>query len=75
MSLALVDRLRALPAPARAAILGRATPEQLAAHYPDHDAYVTAVTKSADAAVADGFLQQATADALIAEAKKADIPS
>lgn len=51
------------------------TPEQLAAHYPDHDAYVTAVTKSADAAVADGFLQQATADALIAEAKKADIPS
>lgn len=51
------------------------TPEQLAAHYPDHDAYGTAVTKSADAAVADGFLQQATADALIAEAKKADIPS
>jgi len=51
------------------------TPEQLAARYDDHDAYVAAVTKSADAAVADGFLQQPTADDLIAEAEEADIPS
>ncbi len=50
------------------------TPEQLAARYPDHDAYVAAVTKSADAAVAGGFLQQTTADDLIAEAEKADVP-
>ena len=50
------------------------TPEQLAARYEDHDAYVAAVTESADAAVADGFLQQQAADDLIAEAEKADVP-
>ncbi len=50
------------------------TPEQLAARYPDHDAYVAAVTESADAAVADGFLLQASADELIAQAEEADIP-
>jgi hypothetical protein len=51
------------------------TPEQLAARYEDHDAYVAAVTTSADAAVADGFLQQQAADDLIAEAEKASVPS
>ena len=50
------------------------TPEQLAERYPDHDAYVAAVTESAEAAVADGFLQQSTADDLIAEAEDADVP-
>ncbi len=50
------------------------TPEQLAARYPDHDAYVAAVTQSAEAAVADGFLLESTAEALIVEADDADIP-
>lgn len=50
------------------------TPEQLAARYPDHDAYVAAVTASADAAVADGFLLRSTADDLIAEAEDAEVP-
>ena len=50
------------------------TPEQLAARYADHDAYVAAVTESADAAVADGFLHQSAADDLIAEAKASDVP-
>jgi hypothetical protein len=51
------------------------TPQQLVAHYPDHDAYVDAVTTSADAAVADGFLQQQAADDLIAAAEDADVPT
>lgn len=50
------------------------TPEQLAERYEDHDAYVAAVTESAEAAVADGFLLQETADDLIAEAEAADVP-
>jgi hypothetical protein len=50
------------------------TPAQLAERYPDHDAYVAAVTASADAAVADGFLRQKSADALIADATEADVP-
>ncbi|MCU1369110.1 MAG: hypothetical protein JWO77_304 [Ilumatobacteraceae bacterium] len=51
------------------------TPDQLAARYEDHDAYVAAVTESAEAAVADGFLLQPTADALIADAEQSDIPT
>jgi hypothetical protein len=51
------------------------TPQQLADRYADHDAYVAAVAKSADAAVTGGFLQQDAADDLIAQAEKADIPS
>jgi len=50
------------------------TPEQLADRFEDHDAYVAAVTESADAAVADGFLLPATAEDLIAEAEDADVP-
>ncbi|MGN6694445.1 MAG: alpha/beta hydrolase domain-containing protein [Aquihabitans sp.] len=50
------------------------TPEQLAARYPDHEAYVADVTESANAAVADGFLLQGAADDLIAEAQDADVP-
>jgi hypothetical protein len=50
------------------------TPEQLAERYEDHDAYVAAVTESAEAAVADGFLRRQTADDLIAEAEAADVP-
>lgn len=50
------------------------TPEQLAERYADHDAYVAAVTESADAAVADGFLRQASADEMIADARDADVP-
>ena len=50
------------------------TPEQLAARYPDHDAYVAAVTESAEAAVADGYLLQGAADDLIAQAEQADVP-
>lgn len=58
-------------------LFGSTTPltaEQLAARYPDHGAYVAAVTDSANAAVADGFLLQGAADALIAEAQDADVP-
>jgi hypothetical protein len=50
------------------------TPDQLAARYPDHAAYVEAVTTSADAAVDDGFLLPSTAKALISAAEDADIP-
>ena len=51
------------------------TPAQLAELYPTHDDYVNAVTESADAAVADGFLRQAEADAFVAAAEEASIPS
>jgi len=40
----------------------------LAALYPSQDAYVDAVTESADAAVAAGFLRQDDADEMIAAA-------
>ena len=58
-------------------LFGSTTPftaEQLDARYPDHEAYVAAVTASAEAAVEDGFLLESTADDLIDEAKQADIP-
>ncbi|HEY5886149.1 MAG TPA: alpha/beta hydrolase domain-containing protein [Acidimicrobiales bacterium] len=50
-------------------------PAQLAELYPTHEDYVAAVTESAEAAVADGFLRQAEADAYIAEAEDAPVPS
>jgi hypothetical protein len=50
------------------------TPEQLPDRYEDHDAYVAAVTASADAAAADGFVSQAAADTLIDDATAAPIP-
>lgn len=50
------------------------TPDELAARYEDHDAYVAAVTESAEAAVADGYLLPDAADALIAQAEDADVP-
>ena len=46
----------------------------LAGLYPTHQDYVEAVTESADAAVAAGFLLRADADALVAEAEDADVP-
>jgi Alpha/beta hydrolase domain len=51
------------------------TPAQIAELYPTHEDYVAAVTESADAAVADGFLRQAEADAFIATAEDAPVPS
>jgi hypothetical protein len=50
-------------------------PAQLAELYPTHDDYVAAVTESADAAVAGGFLRQAEADAFVAAAEEAPVPS
>lgn len=50
------------------------TPEQLAARYPDHDAYVAAVTESAEAANDAGHLLEPDAAALINQAATADIP-
>jgi hypothetical protein len=47
----------------------------LAELYPTHQDYVDAVTESADAAVAAGFLLQADANALIAAAEEASVPS
>jgi hypothetical protein len=47
----------------------------LAALYPTHEDYVGAVTESADAAVAAGFLRQADADEIVAAAEDADVPS
>ena len=46
----------------------------LAALYPTHQDYVDAVSESADAAVAAGFLLQADADDIVAAAEDADIP-
>lgn len=51
------------------------TPEQLAARYPTHEDYVTAVTASADAAVAARFLLPEDRDRLIEEAEAAPIPT
>lgn len=48
--------------------------DALADLYPTHEDYVDAVTESANAAVAEGFLLQADADDLIAEAEAAPIP-
>ena len=50
-------------------------PGQLEELYPTHEDYVTAVTESAEQAVADGFLRQAEADAFIADAEEAPVPS
>jgi hypothetical protein len=50
-------------------------PAQLEELYPTHDDYVAAVTNSADAAVAGGFLRAAEADAYIAEAEQASVPN
>jgi len=47
----------------------------LAERYPTHQDYVDAVTESADAAVAAGFLLRADADEFVAAAEDADIPS
>jgi hypothetical protein len=46
----------------------------LAALYPTHRDYVDAVTESADAAVAAGFLLRADADDIVAGARDADVP-
>jgi hypothetical protein len=50
------------------------TQEQLAELYPTHADYVRAVTKAADAALKRGFLLRADRNALVAAAKKSDIP-
>lgn len=51
------------------------TPEQLAARYATHDDYVAAVRTSAEQAVADGFLLPEDAEAMVAEAEAAAVPS
>jgi hypothetical protein len=59
-------------------LFGETTPfdaPTLAGLYPTHQDYVDAVTESADAAVAAGFLLRADADEFVAEAEDADIPS
>jgi hypothetical protein len=59
-------------------LFGETTPfdaPTLAGLYPTHQDYVDAVTESADAAVAAGFLLRADADEFVAEAQDADIPS
>jgi hypothetical protein len=48
---------------------------ELAALYPDHDAYVTAVTASADAALDAGFLLEPERQAMVEDAEAAPIPS
>lgn len=50
-------------------------PETLAELYPTHQDYVDAVTESANTAVDAGFLVRTDADALIAEAEAAPIPT
>lgn len=50
------------------------TPAQLSAHWSSHQAYVNAVTASADKAVDDGFLLERHARAFIAQAKAAPVP-
>ncbi len=51
------------------------SPAQISELYPTHDDYLAAVTESAEAAAADGFLRQAEADEFIAQAEAASIPS
>lgn len=48
--------------------------DTLGALYPTHQDYVDAVTTSAGAAVDAGFLLQADADEIVAEAEEADVP-
>ena len=50
------------------------TQAQISELYPTHNDYLAAVTESAEAAVADGHLRQAEADAYIAEAEGAAVP-
>lgn len=50
------------------------TPAELAALYPDHDAYVAAVQESADRAVEEGFLLPEERDAMVERAEEADVP-
>lgn len=50
------------------------TPEDLAARYESHDAYVAAVTASADAALAARFLLPEDRDAFVAAAEAAPVP-
>ena len=50
------------------------TAEELAARYADNEAYVEAVTASADAALDDGFLLEPERDALVAQAEAAPVP-
>lgn len=59
-------------------LFGSTTPftsEQLAARYPTKADYVEAVRMSADSAVAAGFLRRVDADAMIADAESAPVPS
>lgn len=49
--------------------------DQLAALYPDHDAFVDAWRESAERAVEDGFLLPEDAELLVAAAEQAAIPS
>lgn len=58
-------------------LFGSATPltgDQLRSRYADHDAYVAAVTASADAARGDGFLLAADARRMVTTAEKASVP-
>lgn len=50
------------------------TSEQLAERYADHDAYVAAVTASAQQAEADGYLLERHTEQFIDEADEADVP-
>ena len=50
------------------------TPEDLAARYESHDAYVAAVTASADAALAARYLLPEDRDAFVAAAEAAPVP-
>jgi hypothetical protein len=50
------------------------TPAQIEDLHPTHDDYVAAVTASADAAVADGFLRPAEADEFVGAAESAAVP-
>jgi hypothetical protein len=59
-------------------LFGNMTPissTQLSTLYPTHQDYVDAVTASADAAVGSGFLLQPEADAYVAQAQDAPVPS
>ena len=49
------------------------TPERLAELYPTHEAYVEAVTASADETVEAGFLLDADRDAIVAEAERSGV--
>lgn len=51
------------------------SPAQIRELYPTHEDYVDAVSESAEAATSRGFLRRAEADAFIAEAEEASVPS